>query len=279
MSVISFWNDLEKENGQTTSIIAIATQMAIEHNYRILVIDATLNDVTIEKAFWKQKENKALKTLTAGKIDISSGAEGLISAIASNKATPEIITNYTKIVFKNRLDILLGLKTKIAEEHEKSMMIYKDLILTANKYYDMVLVDLTKGNRKPSTKVILENSDLIVYAMPANLINMNNYINLKLNKKLIGARKTLPFLAKSDENSEYNVRNTTRYLKEKNLIPSIPYNVRFMEATNEAKTADFFAKHKLSTGANVNDGFFDEVERSCKVILDKLKQLRDESNI
>ena len=111
MAIVGFWNGSEKENGQTLSIIAIANQMAIEHNYRILVIDATFNDKTIEKAFWKTRENKTLKQLNAGKIDVSSGAEGLVSAVASNKATPEIITNYTRIVYKNRLDILLGLKT------------------------------------------------------------------------------------------------------------------------------------------------------------------------
>ena len=279
MSVISFWNESEKENGQTLSIVALATQMAIEHNYRILIIDASFNDSTIEKAFWKKKENKTLQTLTAGKLDISSGAEGLISAIASNKATPEIITNYTKIVYKNRLDILLGLKTRIAEEHEKSMMLYKDLILTANKYYDIVLVDLTKGSRKPSTKAILEISDLIVYVMPPNLMNMDNYKNLRAAGRLIGAKKMLPLLAKSDEESEYNVKNTTRYLKERYVIPTIPYNVRFMEATNEAKTSDFFTKQKLSTTTTANEGFFEEVERSCTAILEKLKQLRNQNDI
>jgi len=118
MAIVSFWNEIEKENGQTLSIIALANQMAIEHNYRILIVDACFLDKTIETAFWKKKENKTVKALNAGKIDISSGAEGLVSAVASNKATPEIITNYTRIVYKNRLDILLGLKTEIPEEHE-----------------------------------------------------------------------------------------------------------------------------------------------------------------
>lgn len=274
MSVISFWNESNRESGQTLSIIALATQMAIEHNYRILVIDANFDDPTIEKAFWKPRESKTLQQLTAGKVDISSGAEGLISAIASNKATPEIITNYTRIVYKNRLDILLGLKTRIEEEHEKSMMLYKDLILTANKYYDMVLVDLGKSYKKASSKFILEKSDVIVYVMPPNLMNIDNFKTLRQQDKLIGGKNVLPLLAKSDESSEYNVKNTTRYIKEKNIIASIPYNVRFMEATNEARTSDFFTKQKLATGTTVNDTFFNEVERSCQMIMNKLKELR-----
>jgi len=98
MSIVAFWNESEKENGQTLSVIAVANQMAIEHNYRILVVDACFHDKTMERAFWKNKENKTVQKLNAGKMDISSGAEGLISAVASNKATPEIVTNYTRIV-------------------------------------------------------------------------------------------------------------------------------------------------------------------------------------
>lgn len=272
MAVIAFWNESEKENGQTFSIVAIATQMAIEHNYRILVIDACLNDKTIERAFWKQKENKTVRTLNAGKLDISSGAEGLISAVASNKATPEIVTNYTRIVYKNRLDILLGLKTPILEEHEKSLMLYKDMISAANKYYDLILVDLTKGVKRASTKALLNKSDLIVYVMPPNLMNIDNYIALREKDELVGSKKVLPLLAKSDETSSYNVRNTTRYIKEKETICCIPYDVRFMEAVNEARTDRFFTSQKLSTSKNDED-FFKETDRTCVAIIQKLKEL------
>lgn len=272
MAVVAFWNESEKENGQTLSIIAIANQMAIEHNYRILVVDACFSDKTIERAFWKLKENKTIKELNAGKIDVSSGAEGLISAVASNKATPEIITNYTRIVYKNRLDILLGLKTKIKEEHEKSLMLYKDLITTANKYYDLILVDVQKGLSRPTSEALIKQANLLVYTLPPNLENIDNFINLRQTNEIIGSRKVLPLLARSDENSSYNVKNTTRYIRERGTIPCIPYNVRFMEASNEARVTKYFTSQKLSSSKNGED-FFNEVERSCVAIINKLKEL------
>ena len=272
MAIVSFWNESERENGQTLSIIAIANQMAIEHNYRILVIDACLNDPTMEKAFWKHKESKTLKELNAGKIDISNGAEGLVNAIASNKASPEIVTNYTKIVYKNRLDVLLGLKTPILENHEKSLMLYKDLINTANKYYDFILVDLPKGLRRESVKTMLNQADLVVYTMPPNLMNLDNFLALKNKNELARSKKVLPLLAKSDENSSYNVKNTSRYLKEKVIIPCIPYNVRFMEAVNESRITKYFTSQKLSSSKN-GEAFFNEIERVCVTIINKLKEL------
>ena len=275
MSVITFWNSIEKECGQTLSAIAIATYMAMEHNYRILLIDACFHDNTMEKAFWKKKENKALKELTGGKIDISSGAEGLISAVASNKATPEIITNYTRIVFKNRLDILLGLKTQIRQDHEKSMMLYKDLISTANKYYDIVFVDLSKGITRQSSEAILKISDVILYTMPPNLNNIDKFKELRLNKNsIVSSQKIMPLLARSDESSGYNVKNTSRYIKEKYTIATVPYNVRFMEATNEARTASFMTNIKLSKSAlNVNGNFFEELGRTAQMVIDKIREV------
>ena len=103
-----------------------------------------------------------------------------------------------------------------------------------------------------------------------------NIKKLKLTKNTVTAktarsRKVLPLLAKSDENSSYNVKNTSRYIKEKGIIPCIPYNVRFMEAVNEARTSKYFISQKL--GSKNGETFFDEVERACLAIINKLKEL------
>ena len=41
MSVITFVNNSTEETGKTMSLVAIATQMAIENNNRILIISTT----------------------------------------------------------------------------------------------------------------------------------------------------------------------------------------------------------------------------------------------
>ena len=38
MAIISFWSDSKKQTGQTMSAVAIATYMAIEHNYKMMMI-------------------------------------------------------------------------------------------------------------------------------------------------------------------------------------------------------------------------------------------------
>ena len=51
MAIIGFWSGSKKETGQTLSITSIATHMSIEHNYKILLIDATFDDDTMERWF------------------------------------------------------------------------------------------------------------------------------------------------------------------------------------------------------------------------------------
>ena len=50
MPVITFWSNNEKAIGQTVSASVAATVMAMEHNYKILLISADFNNDIIIKA-------------------------------------------------------------------------------------------------------------------------------------------------------------------------------------------------------------------------------------
>lgn len=276
MAIISFFSGDKKETGQTLSMAAVATHMAVEHNYRILVVDATFDDDTLERCFWKMNTNNAVKMLNKGKLDIANGAEGLISAVASNKATPEIVTNYTRVVFKNRLDVLCGLKTKIPEDFTKSLMLYKDLANTANKYYDFVFLDLEKTLKKDTTRALLETSNIIIYNFSQNLRQCDLYAQDMLeNRKIFTKDKLIPLLSDADDDSKYNVKNATRYLKEKRELNQVLHNSNFMEAASEAGVANFFLKTRVSKGAtDKNSLFINSVEGVCKTIELKLEELK-----
>ena len=56
MSVVTFWNSGKEQTGKTLSIAAISTYMAIEHNYRILVVSTGKGDTTLDRCFWEEKK-------------------------------------------------------------------------------------------------------------------------------------------------------------------------------------------------------------------------------
>lgn len=276
MAIISFWSGEDKSSAQTLSMVSVATHMSIIHNYKVLIIDASFDDDTIERCFWNTKNKKNVaQTLNKGKIDLASGAEGLVSAVASNKTSPEIVRNYTKVVFKNRLDVLVGLKTKIFEDYEKSLMLYKDLINVANKYYDLVFVDLPKTVRKDYTRAILDISNVIVYTMPQNLKLIDEYVANMNSQTTLKKGNVIPVLTNVNEDSKYNTKNTTRYIGERSDIAGIQYNSNFMEAASEAGVANFFLKTRLSTTPMDKNGFFiSSVDSVSKKILLKLQELK-----
>lgn len=53
MAIITFCSNETKETGQTMSLAATAAYMAIEHNYKILVISTDFNDLSLENCFWE----------------------------------------------------------------------------------------------------------------------------------------------------------------------------------------------------------------------------------
>ncbi len=275
MAILSFWSGDKKETGQTLSIVAIATYMSVEHNYKTLVIDATLDDDTIPRCFWNQDVNKEIKkVLNQGKLDITAGTEGLMSAIASNKTSPEIISNYTKVVFKNRLDILMGLKTKSASDHEKTLHLYTDLIAAANKYYDLIIVDLSKTAERESTSQILQMSDVIVYTMSQNLKQINSYIENKRIMTALQGKIVIPLIGSMNGYCKYNLKNVMKYINDRNLV-CITYNNAFLEATNEAKVSEFFLNTRISKKAwDRNSQFLLSVADCSQRIIDKFEEMK-----
>ena len=57
MAIISFFNNSRREAGNTLSSIALATQMAIEHNMKILLLSTSFKDETIKDSFINEDQS------------------------------------------------------------------------------------------------------------------------------------------------------------------------------------------------------------------------------
>ena len=77
MAIITFKSNESKETGQTLSLVAVATQMAIEHSHKILIISTNFQDQTLESCFWElDRLNKPIIQGQAA-VGIDNGVEGL----------------------------------------------------------------------------------------------------------------------------------------------------------------------------------------------------------
>ena len=274
MSVVTFWNDKKEQPGKTLSAVAVATYMAIEHNYKILVISTGFNDKTLDNCFWKEKKAKKNFGIFGPNTNVAmeNGIEGLSKMVKSNKISPESITNYTRIIFKDTLEILQSFKGN-RENYEEIKEHYVDVINLANRYYDLVFVDLDMELGNDVINTILENSNLIVASLSQRLTSIDSFIEKREEMPILKSKKTLILISRYDRNSKYTVKNISRYMGEKNKVSTIPYNTLFFEACEEAKVVDLFLSIRKISEDDVNGMFLSEVKRTAENIIYRLQDL------
>ena len=288
MSVITFVNNRKEETGKTLSLVAIATNMAIENNEKILIISTTNKESKIKSCFFEDTEVKKIRMGIFGQnmsaIDTETGIDGLVKMLRSNKLNPDMITNYTKVVFKDRLEVLLGKNQKDTnkniEEQIQSSPIeitneYVEIVKIANQYYDKVFVDLDYNLNQDIREQIIEQSDLIIVNSSQNYKSLKEIKENKENNKLLKSPRTLLLIGRYDKYSKYNVKNITRYLGEKNKVLTIPYNTLYFEACNEAGVPDLFLKlKKMYDLDDRNAIFMEEIKRASENIIYRLQELQ-----
>ena len=278
MAIVTFCSNEIKETGQTLSLAAVATYMAIEHNYKMLIISTDFNDLSLENCFWeydKIRTNGAIKS--DQNIGIESGIEGLIKALNSNRTSNEIIRNYSRIVLRDRLDVLLTPATKLYQEYAEITGNYVDILQIAKRYYDLIFVDLSKKMPRKDAAAILKLSDIVVINMTQRLKTINDFMTLRQANDFYQRRNVMLLVGRYDRNSKYNTKNITRYLKEKKLVSAVPYNTLFLEACSEGQIIDFILRAKNVTDeSDANSIFIKEVKAVDENIIFKLQELQME---
>lgn len=282
MSIVTFWNDDKEQTGKTLTSVAVALRMATERNYKILLISTGYKEETMKNCFFIDKSTKNIFAGKNGGIAVENGIEGLAKLISANKIQPNLITDYTKVIFKDRLEVLNGYNGAVDEtseinfkNYQKTSEAYVELIKIANQFYDMVLVDIDNQLPENVKKQILEISNLNVLVISQRLASLKKYNELKSGNPEIIGPKCIPVLGKYNAKSKYNKKNVMRFLEEKKEINVIPYNILFFEAAEEAQTTELFLKLKnIKDKSDDNYIFMDEILKLTNNIINRLQELQ-----
>lgn len=273
MAIVTFWNATNEQCGTTSGAIALATQVAIEHNIKVLLISTSFNDRLIKDSFWieKKKTSFGLFTNNIAEID-NSGIEGLDRMIRSNKASPEIIKDYTQVVLTGRLEVLLGIESSRGQ-YDLLKDRYADIISLAKNYYDLVIVDLDNTIGEQAVLDVLKNSNIIVTTVSQRLKQIEKVIETINKNPLLTTNNTIITIGRYMEDTKYNMKNISRnVLKSKELVNTIPYNSLFFESTQEGKAIDLFLSLARIKERDINYFFLQEINRLYNTIQSKLNK-------
>ena len=281
MSIVTLWSCDKKTNGQSLSTVAIATKMAIERNLKILLVSTSVNDSTIKNCFWTNNQKNKIVGGNAG-LEVETGIEGLMRLIYSNKLEPEIISDYSQAILKGRFEVLSGYTALADATSVQNVELYKEIyqnyckiLQIADKYYDIVLVDLDGRLNFEIKNQVLAVSDLNLYVTSQKISDIERYIDLKNKNKDLNTLKNSIVIARYDSESKYNKKNLSKYLNEKGELLVIPYNTLFFEAAEEANVMDLFLK--LSNIKDTTDNnyiFMKEVQKVAEFIINRLQELQ-----
>lgn len=272
MSIVTFWSSQKRQNGQSLSAAAVATYMGMEHNDKILLISTEYGDDTLEYAFSGSVRHKKLPFMQKASVGIDNGINGVAKLMAANRLEPNLIKDYTKVAFRDRLEVLYAPKNR--NDYPKLLAMYRDIIATANRYYDLVIVDLNKGLNRPEVREILEISDVIVVCLEQRVSKLQQYLAFKAKEPLLQENNILISLGDYDKYSKCNSKNVEKYLRQKKEVFTVPYNTLYLEASDDGTVPDFFLRVRTMDKTDKNGLFMEELKKFSDGILYKIQEIQ-----
>lgn len=264
MSVIAFYTNGKDQTGNTTSAISLATYMGIVQNKRVLFLDTSLNSSEIRRALWPAQTKKRSGLFgpnTNSDMNNDNGIEGLDRIIRSNRITADIISDYTRVALKGRLEILQGYNGTV-EQYREIQSKYSQIIALAKQVYDIVIVDVDRQLESRTKMEVLNNADIVIAMTTQKLENIGNLLKTIKEGIILKNANTIITLGKYDEKSKYNAKNISRnILKTKEIINTIPYNTVLFEDIQDGKLIDMFIRFFELNSKDENTFFVDEMKR------------------
>lgn len=263
MAVVAFYTNGKDQTGNTVSAISLATYMGIVQNKRTLFISTNINNNEVKKALWpvQSKKRSGLFGPNTNTSVNDNGIEGLDRIIRSNKITPEIITDYTRVALKGRLEVLLGYNGS-EEQYKEIQKQYMQIITIAKQVYDAVIIDVDRELETQTKLEILNAVDIVVAMTTQNQENITNLLRTIAEGVSMRKSNTIITLGKYDEKSKYNAKNISRnILKTKEIVNTVPYNTVLFEDIQEGKLIDMFIRILSMRGKDENTFFVDEIKR------------------
>ena len=275
MAVITFYSSCMQETGNTVSAIALATYLGITKNRRILLVSTGLNDTTVRESLWAKAPKKRSGLFGPNTSAMSqNGIEELDRVIRSNRVTPDIITNYTRVALKDRLEALMSY-VGTEEAFKEIQKDYAQILMLANKAYDTVIVDLDQNLDIQTQSSIINVSDVVIATTTQKLSNIEKLDIQIENNDFLKKDRTLIAIGKYDTKSKYSAKNISRnLLRRKEIINTIPYSSLLLEAAQEGKVIDIFIDLLSSRTKDENYFLIEELNRLEEDVEDKIVDLQ-----
>lgn len=267
MAKVIFWSPTNEMSGNTHTAVAVSTIMGISHKASCLMVNGHYDTYKIESSYTPYDELKASGAMENSNI----GLGALVRLVISNKLTSDAIKNYAKPVLKERLDILYGLNSKDSEQYDQMVNNLQYIIRKANEAYDIVFVDLPKGQKEKYIKDTLTDSDVVVCVVNQDILKLDKFFDTISKDEILKTKNIIYVIGDYEEGSKYNINNIRSRYRLKDLIYAIPHNYLFIDACNDGNVIDFFYRNINADIKDYNGSFIYNTLNVAEKIIEAAK--------
>jgi len=228
------WSPVHGQSGTTANTVSLASMFSLDNPTRSLLTHAQLSLSSLEFLFRKGNKEDRFN---------DEGMEALERLVKSKLLKADAIPDYTKTIYKNRLDLLSG-NHKVHEDPSYSETVLRTILSVANDHYDLLWIDAHSGIHNQATRVLLEEADLVLVNLPQNRFVIERFFSGEDFPEALKDKPYVVLISMYDEEAAYSLRTIKRTHKVKVPLFAIPYSSAYRDAFNQQAVTEYFLRSK-----------------------------------
>ncbi len=257
---IAFWSNAHGKNGVTSNLACISIMEILEQNRKNVLLENHFSINNLETVL-----NQAMSRNRLNEYNFynQKGIEHLIRKIHSGFSLENAVNNSVMTFMEDKMNYLPQnyLMNQEVFDYEFNQVV-NPMFQLLEQFCDTVYIDTAVGNTL-SSKIILEEADLIVVNLSQNLYILDDFFEhyqslMKKSVFLLGN-----YTPESKYTRGYIIR---KYHIPRDRVATIPYNVRFRDAVSNGSLISFLNNNYQCDRKNENYYFMREVKRAVSMI-------------
>ncbi|QHQ62880.1 hypothetical protein Ana3638_20580 [Anaerocolumna sedimenticola] len=280
---IAFWSSARGSSGVTSNLACISIASAMEYSYKSVLIENHYqknklgNILMYQRANYLEREaNYQFSNLGIDYImnQFSKGNDDY--KVPDNSHVPDqesaqIIKEASLVILDNFL-YYIPVSYHINQETFDYNLYgnIKEILNAAEEFADITYID-TSGQNNLSSKIILEEADLVV----VNLVQNSFMIQYFFDNYSSILNKCVFLISNYNKNSTLNLNNISKtHSISKPNIAAIPYNIEYQEAVSQGTVVEFLSRNYTCKRQSPNYTFIREVKKAAAMIIKNAAKIR-----